>query len=244
MNRISLGINIDHIATLRNARGENDPSLLEMLFEIQDGGAKSITMHLREDRRHIKDEDVFIVKNHGKLPINFEMALTREMVDIALELKPKSVCIVPEKRQELTTEGGLNINGFNKDTSIIFRELQQNNINIFLFVEPSIEVLSKIIDLGIDGVEVHTGLYTNNFQEGTSYKKDLEKIIDAAGFCSKNKIIFHAGHGLNYQNIKYLLNIENLAEVNIGHSVISRSLKVGLRNAVSEMNMLLQGNSR
>ncbi|MDH5717790.1 MAG: pyridoxine 5'-phosphate synthase [Spirochaetia bacterium] len=240
MKKIDLGINIDHIATLRNARAEKDPSLLEMAFCVQDGGADTITMHLREDRRHIKDDDIFSIKEHCKLPINLEMALTKEMLDIALKLHPKSVCIVPEKREELTTEGGLNVKSNLKNLHEFIPLLIKNEIEVYLFVEADINILKLCGDLKASGVEVHTGTYAQNINNNIKRNFEIEKIKKAAEYCHENNLIFHAGHGLNYQNIEPLISIENLTEVNIGHSIIARSLKTGLTSAVREMKNIIE----
>ena len=240
MSEIQLGVNIDHVATLRNARGENDPSLIEMLFEVQAGGADVITMHLREDRRHIQDKDIFEVKKHTPLPLNFEMALSSEMLATAIKLKPSSVCLVPEKREELTTEGGLNLKPMAQKIREAQKKLKENNIQLFLFVEPDSESIHIAKETGAAGVELHTGRYARSFENAVSFEKELHLLKDIAHLCEKEKLVLHAGHGLNYQNIKYLLPIQNLREVNIGHSIIAYALKVGLKNAVRRMKKLLK----
>ncbi|MDH5719474.1 MAG: pyridoxine 5'-phosphate synthase [Spirochaetia bacterium] len=240
MNNIRLGVNIDHVATLRNARGENDPSLLELAFCAQDGGADSITMHLREDRRHIRDNDIFLINEHLKIPINFEMALTDEMVNIALKLKPKSVCIVPEKREELTTEGGLNLKSSYNNLAQFAPTLLQNDIEVFLFIDTDNESLKKAKELNVTGVEVHTGEFARFVKHARRKDAELTKIKKAADFCLKNNLRFHAGHGLNYYNIADILSIANLAEVNIGHAIIARALKIGLKQAVKEMKEIIE----
>ncbi|MDH4199278.1 MAG: pyridoxine 5'-phosphate synthase [Spirochaetia bacterium] len=242
--KINLGINIDHAATLRNMRGENDPSILEVAFEVQRGGADSITMHLREDRRHIRDEDIFIVKNHVKIPINFEMAATREMLEIALELNPTSVCIVPEKRQEITTEGGFDIKNKYHDVQAIVDVLTKKNIAVFIFVEPDVSDIEQCMRIGAAGVEIHTGAYARSFFKHTVREDQLQRIRQCAKYCKENKFIFHAGHGLNYHNIYDLLEIENLAEVNIGHAVLSQALISGIGASVRAMKNILIGNAQ
>jgi len=238
---IKLGINIDHAATLRNARGENDPSILEVAFAVQSGGADSITMHLREDRRHIRDADVFLVKEHCKIPLNFEMAATAEMLDIALRLKPMSVCLVPEKREEITTEGGLDIKANLASIKPLVARLVENRIDVFIFVEPDVEAIRASQDCGATGVEVHTGAYARAFGCTASKKEQLGRIFSAAEYCEKNRFEFHAGHGLNYHNMFELLVVPNLAEVNIGHAILARALFSGIHNAVSEMKDILSG---
>ncbi len=236
---IALGVNIDHVATLRNARREGDPSLLEMAFEVQEGGADSITMHLREDRRHILDEDLFEIQKHLKIPINLEMAPTEEMLKIALDLKPRSVCIVPERREEITTEGGLDVKKY-KELLIEFqKELIQKEIEVFLFVEPDIEALEISKEIGVKGIEVHTGSYARSFKNNFQKEKELKRIYEAAKKAKDLGLEFHAGHGLNRFNLIPLLKIPNLKEVNIGHSIIARALKIGLKEAVREIATLL-----
>ena len=238
---IKLGVNIDHAATLRNARGENDPSLLEIAFETQKAGADLITMHLREDRRHIRDKDVFLVREHVKIPINFEMAPASEMVDIALKLSPKSVCLVPEKREEVTTEGGLDVAGNIKIIKPVIKKLTDAKIDVFLFTEPDPEAIKISRDLGANGVEIHTGAYARAFLNSDAKKFQLDRIISASQSAAQSGFEFHAGHGLNYHNIFDLLFLENLVEVNIGHAILSRALFSGLHCAISDMKSLLTG---
>lgn len=239
---IKLGINIDHAATLRNARGENDPSILEFALEVQKHGADSITMHLREDRRHIRDNDVFLVRDQLKIPLNFEMAANREMLEIALELNPKSVCLVPEKREEITTEGGLDIKNNKNSIQSITSSLIASQIEVFFFIEPEQEVIQLARDCGATGVEVHTGKYARSFLNQKEKELQRERIFKAADFCQKINMEFHAGHGLNYHNIPELATIKNLVEVNIGHAIISRALFTGIGKAVLDMKKLLSGN--
>lgn len=240
MKDIFLGVNIDHIATLRNARGENDPALLEMVHEVIEGGADSLTMHLREDRRHIQDADIFEIKKHSKIPINFEMAITNEMVNIALELKPTSVCLVPEKREEQTTEGGLDISSHFERLQTIIPTLQKEEIEVYLFVEPTKADIEQSTKLNVKGVELHTGKYARSFVNRYQRQEQIQLLGQAAQTCKEFSLECHAGHGLNYHNITDILFLENLTEVNIGHAIIARSLKAGLRAAVEEMKFLLQ----
>lgn len=233
--KINLGINIDHIATFRNARLGNDPSLLEMAFEAQEGGADSITIHLREDRRHIVDTDLPDLKKHLKIPINLEMALTKEMIDIAIRIRPYSVCIVPEKREELTTEGGLDAVTIHKKLSEGIAKLQMAGIEVFPFVNADFNQIKSCKEAGANGVEVHTGDYALAFGISKERHAQLALLQKAAEYTKDMGLYFHAGHGLNYTNIKKVVGLENLREVNIGHAIISRALKVGLKNAVQEM---------
>lgn len=240
MKRINLGINIDHAATLRNARGENDPSLVEFALAAQRGGADLITFHLREDRRHIRDKDIFELKEHLKIPINFEMALTEEMVDIAASLKPYSICIVPEKREELTTEGGFAVKRNRSELERLLPELTSLGIAVYLFVEADPELAKISAALGVAGVEVHTGNYAHEFLHPTGRKETLRRIKEMAEACKEAGLDFHAGHGLNYHNIHPILEIENLTEVNIGHAVLSRALFTGIKTAIDQMNLILE----
>ncbi|MCS6985193.1 MAG: pyridoxine 5'-phosphate synthase [Leptospiraceae bacterium] len=240
MKVIRLGLNMDHVATLRNARGENDPSLLELVFEAQDGGADLITMHLREDRRHIQDEDLFEVRKHAKLPINLEMAMTDEMLAIALDLKPHSVCLVPERRQELTTEKGLNIGEHFSRLQQFTEKLQGAGIAVFPFVEANTADLKLASIAHCQGVEIHTGHYARIWKNPYLRKQELAKIQRCAQECAELGLELHLGHGLNYFNIYDLLSLPGLEEVNIGHAIIARALKTGLQNAVSEMKAILR----
>lgn len=239
--KMKLGINIDHAATLRNARGENDPSILEIAFEAQKGGADLITMHLREDRRHIRDADLFLVKEHIKIPVNFEMATTVEMLEIALKLQPKSVCIVPEKREEITTEGGLDIHKNYNTVKPVIRKLTENKIDVFIFVEPDAEAIKISQDCGATGVEIHTGAFARSFFNTNAKNIQMERIYRAADFCSVNKFELHAGHGLNYHNIRDLFQVPGISEVNIGHAILARALLTGLSTAVRAMKLIIHG---
>ena len=240
MKKIRLGINIDHAATLRNARSENDPVLTEVAIEAQYGGADLITMHLREDRRHIVDDDLIEIKKNIKIPINLEMALTDEMIDIALNFSPNSVCLVPEKREEITTEGGLDLDKHFKKLESTVPLFKEKGIEFFLFVEPSEQAIEVANTLKVTGVEVHTGTYARSFFNTHSKEIELQKIKQCANLCKKHGLEFHAGHGLNYNNIFNLLDIPNITEVNIGHSILARSVITGIRSAVSDMKKILE----
>lgn len=236
---IRLGVNLDHVATLRNARGENDPNFLELMFEAEEGGAQQITVHLREDRRHIQEQDVDAALREGRLPINLEMALTKEMVEFALTRKPESACLVPERREELTTEGGLDLNSIGSEQRSMIQALQEAGIRVFPFIDADVSVVEMAAELGCDGVEIHTGPYARAMASASLFATETEKIKQAARICDDLNLECHAGHGLNRHNLPPLLSIANLREVNIGHSIIARALKIGLRNAVSEIKDLL-----
>ena len=219
-----LGVNIDHVATVRNARGEMYPSPLRAALLAEKCGADSITIHLREDRRHIKDNDLKEIKKRLKIPLNLEMAATKEMLKISLKFKPSFVCIVPEKRAEITTEGGLNLSFNPKFLSKIIKNLKKNGTRVSLFIEPIKKDISKAKDLGADCVELHTGKFCNNFNKNKNYKKDYEKIKKAAVYAKELKLEVHAGHGLNFKSTKILTKIKNIEEFNIGHFIVGESI--------------------
>lgn len=236
---INLGVNLDHVATLRNARGENDPVLLECAYEAREGGADQFTIHLREDRRHINESDVEVLIEHGRMPINLELSSKPEMLEFAFQYKPTSVCIVPENRNEVTTEGGLDLANLKSSLEGMIPQLIKAEIEVFLFVEPEVDTLQIAADLQVTGVEIHTGLYSREFNNKYRRKSNWLSIVRAAQFCLENKLKFHAGHGINYQNVHPFKQISNCLELNIGHAIISRSVLVGLRQAVREMKGLL-----
>ena len=233
--RLRLGVNIDHVATVRNARGSAYPDPVRAAKLAEEAGANGITAHLREDRRHITDADIENLMEALTLPLNFEMAATQEMQQIALRHKPHAVCIVPEKRNEITTEGGLDLNI--KDLSKNIKKLQDNNMLVSLFVDPDLSQVEKIKKLSPDAVEIHTGSYARAFSKGI-YKDELKQISDFAKQINALDINVHAGHGLNYHNLNPIVNINEIIELNIGHAIISRSVFVGLDRAVREIHAL------
>lgn len=235
---LELGVNIDHVATLRQARGTQYPNLLDAVDLVEAAGAHAITIHLREDRRHIQDADVYAIAKHTKLRLNFEMAATEEMQAIALEVKPSDVCIVPEKREELTTEGGLDVIGQFDRIKAVSNALSAVGIRVSLFIEPDIEHIKKVLEIGAPVIELHTGSYAN--AEGEKQQAELERIQAAATFAHENDIYVNAGHGLDYQNTVAIAQIPEMRELNIGHSMIARSVFVGLQQATTEMLTLMQ----
>lgn len=235
---MKLGVNIDHIATLRNARMGLEPSVLDGALIAQNAGACQITTHLREDRRHIRDEDVFLLKEKLSVPINLEMAATIEMEEIALKLLPNSCCIVPEKRLEVTTEGGLDVVRFEEKIKKMNGALQNKGILISLFIDADIAQVEAAKRTGAEFVEFHTGFFANAYLKG-DYQNELNKLKNAAKYAQSLGIKVNAGHGLNYENVKCMKEIEGLIELNIGHSIISRALFVGLDKAVREMIELI-----
>ena len=229
-----LGVNIDHVATLRNARGGKDPDTILAADICEQNGATSITTHLREDRRHIKDEDVRTLIKTLKTNLNLEMAVTEEMEQIALEVKPHSVCLVPEKRQEITTEGGLDVAGQLEKITEFVKKLKSAGIIVSLFIDPSEEQVRASAKTGAQFIEMHTGQYSEAF--GTE-KEETEflKLKNSAALAQSLGLKVNAGHGLNYDNVSRMHEIPGLHELNIGHSIISRAVFTGLAKAVREM---------
>ncbi len=234
-----LGVNIDHIATLRNARGGIEPDLIECAQICEKVGVYGITTHLREDRRHIKDADVNSLKSVLKTRLNLEMAMTDEMLEIALKLRPSACCIVPEKRQELTTEGGLDVVS-QLDKAIKFiRPLKEAGIIVSLFIDPDSQQVEAAYKAGAQFIELHTGAFAEAFGSKAE-NSEIFKLKSAAIFAHALRLKVNAGHGLNYKNVHIMKEIPNLVELNIGHSIISRAVVVGLENAVKEMLGLIR----
>lgn len=234
-----LGVNIDHVATLRNARAGIEPSVLDAARICEKCNASSITTHLREDRRHIKDADVEAISSFIKTPLNLEMATTDEMLDIALKLKPHSVCLVPEKRQEITTEGGLDVAGQQARMNDYVKKLVDSGIIVSMFIDPSKKQVDASKECGAQFIELHTGSYANAFGSELEQEEFL-KLKNAADYAHSIGLKVNAGHGLNYQNVIRMHEIDNLYELNIGHSIISRAIFVGLEQAVIQMRELIK----
>tara|TARA_Y100000590_G_C15687461_1_gene1002149 strand:- start:1145 stop:1870 length:726 start_codon:yes stop_codon:yes gene_type:complete len=239
MKKKKLGVNIDHIATIRNARGEHYPDPLKAALFAEQAGADSITIHLREDRRHIRDYDVKNIKKKLKIPLNLEMAPTKEMLKIALKNKPNFVCIVPEKRQEITTEGGLNIKKNKKIIERIILQLKKKDIRTSLFIEPKIDDVKYSASLGAECVEIHTGAFCNLVNKRKSVKKVLMKINNVVNYANKIGLEVHAGHGLTYNSAKIISKINNICEFNIGHFIISESLFLGLKKTIKNFKRII-----
>lgn len=240
-----LGVNIDHIATLRNARGTDYPCPVEGVKICEQAGADGITLHLREDRRHIKDADVYAIKKAIKTRMNLEMAVTDEMLAIALDVKPDWVCLVPEKRTELTTEGGLDIASLAEMLNLqqFIRQLQRAHIKVSLFIDPDFIQINKAIELQVDAIELHTGAYAQaslaNNQEALEY--ELERIKQATTYAKKySNMLVNAGHGLTKHNVSAIADIVGIYELNIGHAIIADAVFVGLAQAVKGMKDILQ----
>jgi pyridoxine 5-phosphate synthase len=230
---IQLGINVDHVATLRQARGTTYPDPIEAAQIAASAGADSITIHLREDRRHIQDADVVRMIRHSPVPVNLEMAVTNEMVAIACRLKPRYVCLVPERREEVTTEGGLDVAGHLAATTQACRALAKAGIAVALFIDADPKQLRATLKTGAPQVEIHTGRYADT--QGKARAAELKRITDFARVSHKAGIEVHAGHGLTLDNVGAIARIPHIVELNIGHSIVARALFVGMAAAVAEM---------
>ncbi|MGB2553583.1 pyridoxine 5'-phosphate synthase [Campylobacter sp. MOP51] len=250
-----LGVNIDHIAVLREARRVNDPDILQACFSACMAGADQITIHLREDRRHINETDAQNIITHSKIPVNLECSIDKSIIDLVIKLKPARATLVPEKRQELTTEGGLNLQSPNLQE--VIKTLNKNDIEVSLFIDPSQEDIMLAHELGAQWIELHTGAYANTFlmlnsnlshskdsiKELQKSKKELREILEfelsrikqSAKEAKYLGLKVAAGHGLNYQNVKFIAEISEISELNIGQSIIARSVFVGLETAIKEM---------
>ncbi len=235
---MKLGVNIDHIATLRNARGGVEPSIIEAAKIALKEDILALTMHLREDRRHIKDGDLYNVKKLGA-KINLEMAATKEIQKIALDIVPYSVCIVPERRQEITTEGGLDVYSQKEYLKEFIKPLKEKGILVSMFIDPDIKQVEASSYIGADYIEMHTGSFSNAFEKG-EHKDELEKLKIAAKYAQNLGLKVNAGHGLNYENVYLMKEIDELCELNIGHSIISKAVFVGLSNAIKQMLKLIR----
>ena len=227
-----LGVNIDHVATIRNARGEKHPDPYKAALLAMSSGADSITIHLREDRRHIKDHDVKKIISNKKIPVNLEMAANKNMLKIALLNKPRFVCIVPEKRQEITTEGGLNLKKNYKKIFYIINKLNNNKIRTSLFINPSIQDIKLSKTLGANCVEIHTGKLSNLIKNKKKFSKEITKIHRSTTYANKIGLEVHAGHGMDYKTTKILSKIKGIKEFNIGHFIIGESIFYGLKNTI------------
>jgi pyridoxine 5-phosphate synthase len=239
MNKIRLGVNIDHVATVRNARGEIYPSPLRAAIIAEECGAHSVTIHLREDRRHINDLDLKEIKSKLNIPLNLEIAATGEMLKIALRHKPNFVCIVPEKRKEITTEGGLNLNYKKNFLKKIISVLKKNGSRVSLFIEPTINDIKTAKELKADCIELHTGKICNLINKKKSYKTELKKINNAVNIAFNLGMEVHAGHGLTYNSAKIISKIKKIEELNIGHFLIGESIYVGLPNVIKTFKKII-----
>lgn len=260
MSNMSLGVNIDHVAVLREARQVNDPDILQALFVACESGADQITIHLREDRRHIQDVDVKNIMEHSKLPVNLECSIDKEILNIVCEMKPHRATLVPEKREEVTTEGGLDVLNRSDEIKYAIEQLHDSLIPVSLFVDPSIESIDTSKELGAEMVELHTGAFANifamlhsnlshsnhsikelelpRFKLKSMLEDELEKIQKASTYAKELGLEVAAGHGLNYVNVHHMMDIKEITELNIGQSIVARSVFTGLSQAIKEMRLL------
>jgi len=237
---IRLGVNIDHIATVRNARGENLPDPYRAALAALKYGANSITVHLREDRRHIKDFDVIKISKNKKIPLNLEIAATNEMLKFALKVNPNFVCIVPEKRKEITTEGGLNLFKNVKNIKKILKKLKKRKIRTSLFINPDLRSVRQSKILGADCVELHTGRFCRFFNLKKTYALELNKIKKSSYLANKIGLEVHAGHGLNFSSAKKISKIKYIKEFNIGHFIVGESIFIGLQKTITRFKKIIK----
>ena len=234
-----LGVNIDHIATVRQARKTFEPDPVKAVHLCEIAGADSIVSHLREDRRHINDRDVSLIRKIVNIRFNLEMSIAAEIVDIALKLVPDQVSLVPEKREEVTTEGGLDVVLKRNELKKIVQRFKDKGIIVNLFIDPEISQIDASLEVEADAVELHTGSYANATNQSTM-EDEFKEIVNATDYARKHGLIVHAGHGLTYFNVKKIAGIKNIEELNIGHTIISRAVFVGLERAVKDMIGLIK----
>lgn len=235
---IKLGVNIDHVATVRQARLTRYPDLIQAALEAEAGGADSITMHLREDRRHVQDADIFAVQEEIATHLNLELAATSEMVEIACRLRPRACCIVPERREELTTEGGLDALSCIETLQPMCKQLGAAGIEVSLFIDPNVAQIEAAREVGAPTIELHTGHYAEA-DDPVTRTEQLKVIREAAAHADKLGLRVNAGHGLHYDNVTGIAEIEAIDELNIGHSIVARALFCGIHTAVAEMRALM-----
>ena len=238
---IRLGINIDHIATLRNARGGRYPDPLRAAKLAVEAGADNITAHLREDRRHIRDEDIARLTAAAIAPLNMEMAVTKEMLAIALEVRPHACCLVPERRLEITTEGGLDVVSQVQTLAPFIAKLRQAGIQVALFIDPEPDQIEASRKVGSDAIELHTGTYCGAAAEGDTplFRRELSRLIEGARLGAEAGLEVHAGHGLNYDNVTPVASIPEIVELNIGHYLVGEAIFVGLSKSVARMRTIM-----
>ncbi|HEJ9139014.1 pyridoxine 5'-phosphate synthase [Serratia marcescens] len=239
MADLLLGVNIDHIATLRNARGTQYPDPVQAAFIAEQAGADGITVHLREDRRHITDRDVRLLRQTIQTRMNLEMAVTDEMLDIAIELKPHFCCLVPEKREEVTTEGGLDVAGQLDKMSVAVERLAQAGILVSLFIDPEHRQIDAAVAVGAPYIEIHTGAYAEA-QGELAVQAELRRIAVAAAYAAEKGLKVNAGHGLTYHNVQPIAALPEMHELNIGHAIIGQAVMSGLPAAVADMKVLMR----
>ena len=235
-----LGVNIDHVATVRNARGERHPDPLYAALQVVKMGADSVTIHLREDRRHINDLDAKKICKSKKILVNLEISINDKIVNNALKIKPDFICLVPENRKEVTTEGGLNLVKYKKKLKNIIEKFKKNKIRTSLFINPSIKDIKLSKELNTDCVEIHTGRISNLVKSKKKYIKELDRIKKCSILANKLNIEVHAGHGLDYKTTKILTKIKEIEEFNIGHFIIGESIFIGLSNVIKKFKKIIK----
>lgn len=239
VREVLLGVNIDHVATLRQARGTRYPSPLKAALDAEEAGADGITLHLREDKRHIQPEDVLSFKQHLQTRMNLELAVTSDMITFAEKVRPEHVCFVPEKREELTTEGGLDVVGHFSAVEAATKRLIDVGSEVSLFIDPDAAQIEAAKRAGADVVELHTGCYADAKTESLRLE-ELSRLQTAAKLASREGLIVNAGHGLHYHNVKPMVHIPEIYELNIGHAIVAHAVFVGFKAAVKEMKQLIQ----
>lgn len=237
MNKLRLGVNIDHVATIRNARGGRHPDPIRAAFLAVQAGADSITAHLREDRRHISDSDIDALADRLTVPLNLEMAATSEMLDIALKHKPHACCLVPEKREEVTTEGGLDVAGQHAHLAPLVRQLNEAGIRVSMFIDPDRKQLDATASIGAPVAEIHVGTYCDA-PEGKQ-QKELARIADAVSYGHSLGIEMHAGHGISYEMVQSVAVLPEIRELNIGHFLVGEAIFIGFEEAIKRMRHLM-----
>ena len=240
MSKIRLGVNIDHVATVRNSRGETYPSPLRAALLAEKNGADSVTIHLREDRRHINEFDLKRIIKKIKIPLNLEIAATKEMLKIASRSKPPFICVVPEKRKEITTEGGLNLNHNKTFLKVLIKKLKKRNCRVSLFINPSLKDIKKAKKLDVDCVEIHTGKLCNLINMKKSFKNELKKIKKSVLKGNEIGLEIHAGHGLTFDSAKILSKIKGIQEFNIGHFLVGESIFEGMPSTIRKFKRILR----
>ena len=238
MDELLLGVNIDHVATLRQARGTRYPDLLQAAQLAESAGADSITVHLREDRRHIQDQDVSLLREVMSVPMNLEMAVTEEMIGVATKTRPAYCCLVPERREEVTTEGGLDVAGQKRRVAEACGRLAEAGIRVSLFINPETVQLQAARDCGAPAVELHTGAYAD--AHGHGRERELRRLRESAKLGAELGLQVNAGHGLNYENVGAVAALPEVRELNIGHSIVARAVFTGLEEAIREMRRLMR----
>ena len=239
MSKVKLGVNIDHVATVRNARGEIYPSPLRAALIAQKYGADSITIHLREDRRHIKDKDFLEINKKLKIPLNLELAPTKEMLKISLKHKPNYICIVPEKRSEITTEGGLNLKKNKKLIRDFLKKFRKKKIRTSLFIEPNISDIKVAKEINANCVEIHTGKFCNLLNKKKSTSNEFNRLKRAVNYANVIGLDVHAGHGITFESAKILSKIKGIKEYNIGQFLIGESIFLGLKKTIKKFKNII-----